>query len=932
MHKTLGAALSMAALLSLPAALGGVASAADFVQPGPCCTANGTPGCYDHAVTEQTCAKDPYCCANQWDSLCVKYAKTVLGACSGSCYEPHAQPECEDAQLNGEVCALDPYCCQVTWDGTCAKIAAQLQPPEVDPPTLPSICGDGVCSPDESCGSCGTDCCPCPALSAELCLDSEWLETTSCGQAVKAEWDAQGGGHYCSQVLLDELSASEAAHGSQLVVPPGGTAADAVMAVDLGDPVTASGADIGFYDYGSPTFWYLPWIAESNGQNLRPSATCAEATYEAFIEFNLFEQRAHQLAGDPRAVVDLAFGPDQSFCPFDSPSISRAPAIGTRIINGGTLRSRSCFTASPAQPTIGGGVRPKNGFYDVGPAVEARLKDEVVCTWSEAVAGECQVQLPWPPPPTPTYTLMGGGSGGLPHEDDAAHSFQWHADMNAALSGELDEWMNFLHREQSEFRALALRAETLLFQHGSAVARCEVQQLIDDYCGRFPGACPVDADPDFVLENHSADCDEGEIAQLEAQVDAVWAKLNTKLRQAHAWGCFEPGVTACDWSPRLFVEEIHGQLVSERRRYQKACEESLAGVDPAELASYTFYDVDGTPWGGAPQSYNYLHSTERLATFVDRRMSFMRHVIAAIAVELGSFDAEGDVKVAESFHKSDSLGNEWFGVGYAIDTDWQVYGFESALCNVDAQFHGTFEAGGTVLTHDVPLIDVDLAVDGLASGTKRFDVDLFGVDTPAYSAGPLVQAQYTLVDQPGQRWDTGDDFIWDDITTFPILGVPVSVDAGIVGSVGYDARVVLTNHLACDEDFGVRLNAQFRPWANVSGVLGVGVDYAVLEVGVKGRLTILDAAVPTSVDIGASAAYGNPDKIELSIGTEADLELHTLDGRLSLYAELLGQEAEKTLFTWNGLDKDYDLFDASITVQLPILQLACDHGLSCGQE
>ncbi len=95
--------------------------------PFSLCDSPGIPqvaGC-DPCV-DQVCTVDPFCCSNQWDSLCVGQVETVCmrADCVGAgcahlvCDQGVALvvgcDPCVDL-----VCAADPFCCSNSWDGLC---------------------------------------------------------------------------------------------------------------------------------------------------------------------------------------------------------------------------------------------------------------------------------------------------------------------------------------------------------------------------------------------------------------------------------------------------------------------------------------------------------------------------------------------------------------------------------------------------------------------------------------------------------------------------------------------------------------------------------------------------------------------------------------------------------------------------------------------
>jgi hypothetical protein len=125
------------------------------------------------------CDRDPYCCNNTWDALCVSYVasectgKTCGG--SGSC----AHDECSSgaaltpgcSSCASVVCNIDAYCCNNTWDSQCVQEAQQY---------CNGTCGGGgSCAHDEcsegaalsaSCSSCATAVCNADAY----CCDNTW--------------------------------------------------------------------------------------------------------------------------------------------------------------------------------------------------------------------------------------------------------------------------------------------------------------------------------------------------------------------------------------------------------------------------------------------------------------------------------------------------------------------------------------------------------------------------------------------------------------------------------------------------------------------------------------------------------------------------------------------------------------------------------------
>ena len=124
---------------------------------GNCCVAHDSPGCADPEIQDCVCQMDPYCCNNQWDSICADEAEQC-GSCNGDCCKANATPGCDDDEVEACVCAADPYCCDSKWDATCAQMVEEAGCGECQ--TGP-VCGDGQCNGTENCYTCAGDCGKC---------------------------------------------------------------------------------------------------------------------------------------------------------------------------------------------------------------------------------------------------------------------------------------------------------------------------------------------------------------------------------------------------------------------------------------------------------------------------------------------------------------------------------------------------------------------------------------------------------------------------------------------------------------------------------------------------------------------------------------------------------------------------------------------------
>lgn len=167
-----------------------------------CCSAHADPGCDIPDVAACVCQQSAYCCAFEWDDVCVQTAENSCGGCDGAgsgtdtggssedttdgsptdtgdptgdggpvggdCCEPTATPGCDNDKLETCVCGLDDFCCNMEWDDQCIQVAnddcdAMCDGGPVVPP--PGCCfgGKGAACDDEA-----IEACVCK-LDAECC-------------------------------------------------------------------------------------------------------------------------------------------------------------------------------------------------------------------------------------------------------------------------------------------------------------------------------------------------------------------------------------------------------------------------------------------------------------------------------------------------------------------------------------------------------------------------------------------------------------------------------------------------------------------------------------------------------------------------------------------------------------------------------------------
>jgi hypothetical protein len=161
---------------------------------GSCFQLHGGPACNDLACCENVCKADPFCCIDQWDTVCVSLAIGLcddpVGSCGDStgrsCFIPAYLPGCEDAGCCALVCGtIDPFCCEVRWDAACVEHAYALcggnaacpgrgscLVAHVFPGCNEPICCTAVCDLDALCCTLGWDE-SCAELARVICYGQQ---------------------------------------------------------------------------------------------------------------------------------------------------------------------------------------------------------------------------------------------------------------------------------------------------------------------------------------------------------------------------------------------------------------------------------------------------------------------------------------------------------------------------------------------------------------------------------------------------------------------------------------------------------------------------------------------------------------------------------------------------------------------------------------
>jgi hypothetical protein len=168
---------------------------------GFCVVAGFTPGCADETCCATICGIDPFCCSTNWDNVCADAAlsnpactSTACNEGAGSCGVLNGTPGCNNTECCNVICAFDPFCCATEWDQLCVNKAAQTL--ACGAPSAACCAPNGVCIVDLGLVSCAS-------------IGGTLVTGATCAEAgcVRCPWDCAPAPFGNGVVTIDDLVA-----------------------------------------------------------------------------------------------------------------------------------------------------------------------------------------------------------------------------------------------------------------------------------------------------------------------------------------------------------------------------------------------------------------------------------------------------------------------------------------------------------------------------------------------------------------------------------------------------------------------------------------------------------------------------------------------------------------------------------------------------
>ncbi len=440
-----------------------------------------------------------------------------------------------------------------------------------------------------------------------------------------------------------------------------------------------------------------------------------------------------------------------------------------------------------------------------------------------------------------------------------------------------------------------------------------------------------------------------------------------------ATGCFA-GDAACDWDPATFVHGVRDMVKNQidnvqhaqREADYKACKAWLPEIStPANLKKYSDQkNGELLMLGAIKTEVQTLYNEIADVPVLEKGPVTAWSKLVPMKPETGDTFAT----FGEDRHNAEVWGNDLFGVGYSYDIGWEIpVRWEQVekdqhyeVCDFGIGAHGGFEAYAFAFGSDK--FDI-LAADIVAGAHDYTNPQANGeapgadpiVDTYLHDAAfdaHFVVAGDSIVAQDATKVDlTPPNNVktvpfasgansWNLFTIpFQISFVTLEMSVGVGYSYAVDMKTAPYHQNSCHE--GAKVAGGGYPWPAKKGPASIGLDsslqpqaeldgiidaYASIAglagVGVDVNLTLLGIGLPATNSIRL-------DPKSLNINSTLNMDFHTLDGSLSVYAELLFFTLfDIEIMSWDGFHSTVPLFNTSTNVDMPALSLLGKTGLT----
>lgn len=442
------------------------------------------------------------------------------------------------------------------------------------------------------------------------------------------------------------------------------------------------------------------------------------------------------------------------------------------------------------------------------------------------------------------------------------------------------------------------------------------------------------------------------LATETAQRRAIVERLRELLARGAEIGCLEEGVTPCDWSPNAFIRRVLRSTRTARAEAYRYCESVADGLregsgeapsvipwagllgedinyDPGRIPAADFTLAVGDSFTHAD-----LRNFRVLRAAIASRMATEQALDNLLATSSGLVDPLTRQPQNPGFRRSqeESMGNKWFGLSYGYDFGYGI-DLMNGICQADGWAGAGMHAELKVLGRSSELFSAvnhatTDAHDRFANQQTSYLVDMhlrvLGQDL--YVPQQVSPSEEEHLSFHGTVEGSKSMEVARITSTFMVGPVPLSLsagaafEAGLRGSLAAEARLPSADNNC----FRFQASGEIAPFIAAKGFVEAAVNLLIVRAGIRGEITILDASLPFSLNLGLSenpnavsadswVDGGNYRNLHLWANTDLSLRLRTLDGHIGVFAEVgLGpwrRRISKTLIDWNGPSWERSLYN-----------------------
>jgi hypothetical protein len=418
-------------------------------------------------------------------------------------------------------------------------------------------------------------------------------------------------------------------------------------------------------------------------------------------------------------------------------------------------------------------------------------------------------------------------------------------------------------------------------------------------------------------------------------------------------GCFAND-TACDWNPTDFMAGMDDLVMTQIENVQagqmeadyKACRDFVRPAtqskwNPNGRMTQREWDFLGGVKSFLQDSYNQIKDTPVLEKGPNNANT-------SWAPKNGT---DHYATFGEKRQNAENWGNSLFGVGYDYGIGWELpteweesnpgSGNFDHLCDFGMGAWGKFEAYAYAFGSDkFDIISARLGAgaNDPINGVIPTTPNQGGFDAFLEIAGDeLVPEKKVTVDFNKSQNITlakGSNSWMLFEAPFQISFVTLFIMAGVGYEYGAEASFTPTHVNTCGQRKGapsIGINAGIGPYGKLEAVVEAYASIAGLAgIGVEVELELLGIGLPVTANVDVKGPAGGTDmnKFTLDVGAGLNMDFHTLDGHLGIYAELLFMKLfDITILHWDGFHKTIPIFNTGTSLPLFSLQQLGNAGL-----